>query len=300
MTLETGGHSKSVPQHRKSELCRVMPFYLIMTIAHHHPILEFKHRVAAMNAISSTLTQGGGFLSFASRTLIDSAVKTCQDNFQKKTTDNLCSSCDVKIAFLNLLSTCLVTPWPDGATTSQMHDFHLVAKHLSSDMNTQVSSTSRAFLQLMHSLKTPRSPPLVIVTRTTGSHDAPGQENASVIVDRLKVAQDSMRTSEAAAVEESAKKTSKRKKEKQDEREEASKLKRAKVDVVSPAVESKPKLEKSPVLVNEDVVLDSTAGDTPTPTDDVEEPSAVEQDDDDDDMPDFPTIVDTGPDDEEE
>jgi hypothetical protein len=259
-----------------------------------------------MKAISSTLIQGGGFLSFASRSLIDSSIKTCKESCERKKVDSLYSSSAFKLAFLTLMSRCLVTPWPDGATTSQMHGILDAVRQLTSDVDSIVASDARSLLQLLHSMKTPRSPPLVIVTRSSTEMPAPssGQENASMIVDRLKVAQESMHAKEAISIVEAAAKTSKRKKERNEQNEIAVETKRARKEqsagqVVAAAVVAE---------INPNPAVDVPDGGREAHGEQVDaanvksgEEVSSNLDGDDDEMACFfPGIVDTGPDEDEE
>jgi hypothetical protein len=261
---------------------------------------------AAMKAMASILTQGGGFLSFSSRLLIDSAIKSCLDTYQKRTANNLFSSSEVKLACLQLVSTCLVTPWSDGATTSLVDEMRHATKHLSSDVDMNVASQARNCLQLIHCTKTHRSPPLLIVTRSSGSNETPfsnQEDSASAIVDRLKVVQDSMNAKDP--VQEIPTKKSKRKKDKMEEPTDDTAVKRAKPNVEA---ESKP----DPTVPTFDNSKDSMTQEK-TPADSVVE-SKITADEDDantgsanaeddiegDELDDLmPGIVDTGPDDED-
>mmetsp|Transcript_4542 Transcript_4542/g.5256 ORF Transcript_4542/g.5256 Transcript_4542/m.5256 type:complete len:917 (+) Transcript_4542:112-2862(+) len=126
--------------------------------------------ISTMEAINATLVACEGFLPLRTRMLIDSTIKMCfgiyNTNIRKRSL--IFAMSDVKIAFLELLSTCLLTPWNDGAATVLFKDKEsrdLIKLFATSDADWNVSTKAKCCLQLFPALDTPRAPPLLHVIR---------------------------------------------------------------------------------------------------------------------------------------
>lgn len=249
---------------------------------------------ATLTAMSSVLSEGGGFLSFSSRSLIDSAIKACLHNYLTRTTNCVFSSTDAKLAFLQLVSTCVITPWPDGAVTSLVDDVEQATKFLASDLDMNVASDARKCYQLIHCMKIPRCPPLLIVTRAS-SNDRPfnNQEgSAGAIVDRLK-AVPVLQVVEDVSNEGNSK-SPKRKKGNTSQLVDGIVAKRTKPE--APTLTSGPKADSNPAPVPMDEISES-ADNFAVSRSNVKTSDVDAIDDDMDDM--MPGIIDTGPDEDD-
>lgn len=267
-----------------------------------------------MRTMTSILTHGEGYLSHSSRMLIESAIQCCLDMYQKRTCACVFATSQVKLAFLQLESTCLVTPWPDGASTSLVGEMRQVTSMLASDVDVSVASQARSCLQLMECLKTPRCPPLLIATR--GSSEAQfsaQQDNIGAIVERLRVVQD---TTYASNVKEETPSTiSKGKKERKDKPADGSGVgaKRSKFQARTPSsqqmIETNSDLRMSGVendrasstFSEQSVIADNPlVVEIPEKAADSSSFALNEVNEEGDDMDDLmPGIVDAGPDDED-
>lgn len=246
-------------------------------------------------------------MSFSTRTLIDSSVKSSLEKQSGRSSDVVFSSSPVKTASLNLAATCVMTPWPDGAATSLIDSVRAFARHMAADVDESVAVQAKSCLQTIRAMNTPRAPPLLFITRSSTERSTSRQDDAETVVERLQAVQETIKTKDP--VEATSSKKSKRKKEKHADETDSGKTKRAKLEVKRP-VEQTGKPDK---------VITDTKDEAPTLTDDTPaEPAAsriddktteeakdvaqIEQgnDDDDDDELDFmPGIVDDGPDDDE-
>lgn len=252
---------------------------------------------ATLTTMSSILSEGGGFLSSSSRSLIDSAIKACLDMYLTRTTSSVFTSTEAKVAFLKLVSTCVITPWPDGAVTSLVDVVEQATKLLASELDTNVASNARKCYQLIHCMKTTRCPPLLIVTRASSS-DRPfnSQEgSAGPIIDRLKAVPVFKVVKDIT--KEGSSKSPKGKKELTSQPVDGVIAKRTKPE--APILTSGPKAYSIPASLRMDEISES-----------VEKPAVIgvsgsniktsefgAVDDDMDDM--MPGIIDTGPDEED-
>lgn len=129
-------------------------------------------------------------MPFHTRALIDSVAKICCGIYGKGHVHVLFLMSAVKIAVLEFLIACLITPWPDGATASLLKEALNVAKRFQFDADWSVSTKAKCCLQLFSTLETPRSPPFLQVDRkVTQSELIPSNsqvEDASIILDRLE------------------------------------------------------------------------------------------------------------------
>ncbi|KAI2513464.1 FtsJ-like methyltransferase [Fragilaria crotonensis] len=269
----------------------------------------------AMRTISSILTQGAGYLAHSARLLIDSAIQCCIDVYQRRACTCVFASPEVKLAFLQLELTCMVTPWPDGASTSLAGEMRHATKILASDVDASVASQARSCLQLIECMNTPRCPPLLIATRGSNeAHFSIQQESAGVIVERLRVVRETVITNDAT--DDAPSKGSKGKKERKDTRlADGTDTAAKRTRLVAPAPRIEPTIESNsdPVMtiVEKDQV--SSTHNEPTVTADdgavtdldqtVTHPSCSAVNDvcdDGDDLDDMmPGIIDAGPDDED-
>lgn len=247
-------------------------------------------------------------MSFSTRSLIDSAIKSCLEEQVGRSSHIVFSSSPVKTACLKLVSTCVVTPWPDGATTSLLDLIRDFAQQVASDVDGDVAMQARACLQLIRTMNTPRAPPLLFVTRSSAEKSTNSQDDAATVVERLQAVQEAIKRKDP--VDETPTKKSKRKREKKVDETDPGKLKRTKVET-TPAVEQTGAPEKKAADVEQVVLIKD---ETPTLTDDtpadpkagklenkvtekVTDVARIEEADDDDDELDFmPGIVDDGPD----
>jgi hypothetical protein len=153
--------------------------------------------VAAIQALSSSLIVGGGFLPQSSRSLIDSTIRSCLWNFGKKPNRLLFATPEVKLALVHLMSSTVVTPWQDGSTTSLVNDILLVGEALSADVDEQVAGKANLCIQLIQSMRTTRVPPLTVVARSVPLSTSEQElVNASSIIKRIHAIRESTPASE--------------------------------------------------------------------------------------------------------
>ena len=268
----------------------------------------------AMKTISSILTLGSGYLAHASRLLIDSAIQCCVDMYQKRACTCVFASPEVKLAFLQMEVTCMVTPWPDGASTNLVGEMRHATKILASDVDVCVASQAKSCLQLIECIDTPRCPALLIVTR--GSNEALlsiKQESAGVIIERLRVVRDTIITNDAT--DDAPSKNSQGKQEGKNRLSDGTDTaaKRTKLEASAPRIEpmiesnldpAMPSAEKDqvsssnwePSVIADDAAEIDVLQNVTTPSSPAMEDVGEDGDDLDDMMP---GIVDAGPDDED-
>ena len=148
---------------------------------------------AALNALSTVLITGGGYLSLASRSLIDSIALTCLSSVSAKSSSRVATWPPVKIEILKLGSSCLCTPWPDGAMSSIMSDLRKAAKACTRDRDSVVASEGAACLRLCDALSMPRVPALLIVTNREHCHET---QTAASLIENIKSAREDIAKTE--------------------------------------------------------------------------------------------------------
>lgn len=143
----------------------------------------------AAEALAATLVSCGGFLSASARGLTDSIATTGLSSMTSDNPNSLFSFLPVKVALLDLASTCLATPWADGAASSIVENLVLAARKCESDRNIGVVVASKAALRLCDSYAVPRAPALLFVTRasTAGGPSAPQMDtSAFALIDNIQ------------------------------------------------------------------------------------------------------------------
>jgi hypothetical protein len=143
----------------------------------------------AAEALAATLVSCGGFLSASARGLADSIATTGLSSITSDNPNGLFSCSSVKVALLDLASTCLATPWTDGAASSIVENLAQAARKCESDRNIGVVVASKAALRLCDSYAVPRAPALLFVTRasTAGGPSAPQMDtSAFALIDNIQ------------------------------------------------------------------------------------------------------------------
>jgi hypothetical protein len=152
--------------------------------------------VAALNALSTVLTIGGGYLPLSCRSMIDSIVLTCFASVGVKSKSRVANWPLMKGEMLKLGSVCLCTPWPDGAMSSIMSELRQIAATFMHDCNEDVAAEAAACLRLCDSLSMPRAPALSIVTSREQGREA---QTAVSLLENLKSAREDIVMSQAIA-----------------------------------------------------------------------------------------------------
>ena len=153
-----------------------------------------------MNALAVMVTTGGGYLPFATRSLIDSILSTCISSIRPESGSQIASWPPVQTGTIKLGMACLCTPWPDGAMSAILDELKVIARIYSRDCESMVAMTANICVRLCDALSTPRAPALDIVTRASISNGkrSLGQDTtsaASMIAD-LNSAQEEMKSQE--------------------------------------------------------------------------------------------------------
>lgn len=152
--------------------------------------------VAALNALTTVLTIGGGYLPLSCRSMIDSIVLTCFASVSVKSKSRVANWPLVKVEMLKLGSVCLCTPWPDGAMSSIMSELRQMAGTCTHDCNGDVAAEAAACLRLCDSLSIPRAPALSIVTSREHGREA---QTAVSLLENLKSAREDIVVCQAVA-----------------------------------------------------------------------------------------------------
>jgi hypothetical protein len=143
----------------------------------------------AAEALAATLVSCGGFLSASARGLTDSIATTGLSSMTSDNPNSLFSCSPVKVALLDLASTCLATPWADGAASSIVENLTQAARKCESDRNIGVVVASKAALRVCDSFAVPRAPALLFVTRasTAAGPSAPQMDtSAFALIDNIQ------------------------------------------------------------------------------------------------------------------
>jgi len=117
-------------------------------------------------------TGGGTFLPDKHRATIESIVIKCLSSLSEPLTSSISSHHSLtKMAILQLGVNILCSPWKDGGASSRGNlstTLKRTAMYLrKNDRNINVAASASSALCVCDALMTPRSPPLVIVTRST-------------------------------------------------------------------------------------------------------------------------------------
>jgi hypothetical protein len=145
----------------------------------------------AVDALATILNSCGGFLSLKTRSLIDSVALTCLTDYIGNSRSIISSWSRTKVAVLNLGITCICTPWPDSAMSELTTTLRSTAQVLVNDSDRRVSLLALHGLQVCNMQCTYRAPPLCIVTRSTLGESVERNfevETASAIVKGLELA----------------------------------------------------------------------------------------------------------------
>jgi hypothetical protein len=255
--------------------------------------------------------------------LVESIAGTCLTSVLSVTSSSMPSFGLVKAAVLTFGTSCVSTPWPDGAGCSIVALLRAAAKECENDQETITSSAASVALKSCDTVAFPRVPALQVITRSAVSN-LPTTSAKAVSAEAIAVSLESARNeiirAEAVAVQ-----AEEKKQEDKAEAESAKKAKRAKSTKskqVSTTVASTDLPEESgpPEKANPDNNVASTIAETEvndavemidSDNESVAKPSNppkkatdgargdnddAEEADDDDDDDDFPMIVDCGPD----
>ena len=185
----------------------------------------------AAEALAATLVSCGGFLSASARGLADSIATTGLSSMTSDNPNSLFSCSSVEIALLDLASTCLATPWADGAASSIVENLAQAARKCESDRNIGVVVASKAALRLCDSYAVPRAPALLFVTRasTAGGPSAPQMDtSAFALIDNIqKSRSESLKAEKAKEAAEAEKAKEKAELERVKEKAEADRKEKA-------------------------------------------------------------------------
>jgi len=196
--------------------------------------------VSAISSISEMLLESSGFLPFHTRTLIDSTAKVCCEIYGKGNVHVLFLMSEVKIAVLDLLTACLTSPWPDGATANLLEEALLVANRFKLNVDWNVSMKARFCLQLFSTLETPRSPPFLQIHRKLARSESTSAnqpvDDALALMSRLETLENKLQKEDLSE----GSRGGKRKREKDDNSADTFKTKHPKTDVNTSRVEEKP------------------------------------------------------------
>jgi hypothetical protein len=127
----------------------------------------------------------------------------------------------VKISFLELASSCVTTPWNDGASSSIVNILIQAARKHEADVDEKVSMAAKAALRLCDATGVPRAPALLYVSRATAANatSAPRTDtSASDLIKNIQTAR--VAASEARKAVENVAKAKKEKAEEKRQREE--------------------------------------------------------------------------------
>jgi hypothetical protein len=172
------------------------------------------------------VASANGFLGLAARSIIDSIVVTClaRNNSGFSVDPFTCSS--VQTSTLRLASTCLSTPWNDGAASSVARLLKNFAQKVLNDGDEGMSLSAMEALRLCDLFGTPRAPPLVYVNRTVNDNAERFESLAPNAIAGIQIAQVENKKARVA-VEEAEKNKLQEKRLRDKEREDLNKIKRA-------------------------------------------------------------------------
>lgn len=128
-------------------------------------------------------------MSLTSRALIDSIATTGLKTIISPYQNEIASSSSIKVAMLEFGSSCLTTPWPNGASSSILEQLQLAASSCKADAST-VSSTASATLRLCDTVSTPRVPALHVVTKKVDLSSSKAPVSSDMLLEGLQNAQE--------------------------------------------------------------------------------------------------------------
>jgi hypothetical protein len=234
-------------------------------------------RTACADCLRATLISCGGFLGFSIRSLIDSVVLTGLTDIDNSSTLFVWSP--VKASLFELASSCVKTPWNDGASSSIVDTLIQAARKCEADMDARVSMAAMDALRACDSVGVPRAPALLYVSRATATttNSAPQTDaSASDLIKNLQTAQ--VEAAEAKKAAENAKTARKEKveeKHRRDEEQILEQVKAAKRKKTEPKKGSSEKIEHAnasgdeprPLAANNDSAMKTDEAPKPTKED---------------------------------
>jgi flagellar biosynthesis GTPase FlhF len=214
----------------------------------HFCLLNVPLRTTAAECLTAILISCGGFITSSTRSLIDSVAATGLSSLETSSPSPIFDWSSVKVAFLNLASNCLTTPWADGAASSIASTLSRVARQCEKDSDFVVSVAAMAALRLCDLSATPRAPALVFVTRATtvNATSAPQMDaSASSLIDGIRAAREE--TIRAEKEQEKRKAEEKNRKEEQEQEKQKAEEKRRKEEQGRAAETKRLKKDHAPI-----------------------------------------------------
>jgi hypothetical protein len=260
---------------------------------------------ASAECLAAILPSGGEYLSLKIRGLLDSTASLCLSCITSART--LSTFGHVRASFLLFSTSCVGTPWSDGAASSITNDLMTVARSCQQDPEAAVLQAANSAIQLCEAFTFPRVPALTVVTRSSSTLSTPPAEAMQKELADVSSEIDARRAEELRMEEENERK----KREEPPSRQEK---KKPKIDkrVSKPT----PELKASEIIAppvgdggkSEEGKAEDDKNDKASP--DVENKAPVHEkeslmetegqpEDDDGSDEDFPMIVDCGPDDDD-
>ena len=132
----------------------------------------------SVTCLNMCMLSCGEFLSMSIRSLIESVVVSAMSQIcgTRQPSVQLLSWSLAKISLLQLTSTCVTTPWKDGASSALVELLNTAANKLKNDVDGGVSLNARAALRICDTIGVPRSPALIYVARVTSTNDTHGTD----------------------------------------------------------------------------------------------------------------------------
>ena len=128
---------------------------------------------ASATCLNMVLVSCGEFLAIPIRSLIESVVVNALSQMcgTKQPSVQLLSWSLAKVSLLRLASTCVTTPWQDGASSALVELLMSAANNLKNDVDGEVSLTARSALRICETIGVPRAPALTYITRAVSTND---------------------------------------------------------------------------------------------------------------------------------
>ena len=140
--------------------------------------------VASADCLADSLASGGEYLSLMIRNLLDSVAVICLSSICTGRSGTI-SFAEVKASFLRFATSCVATPWQDGAASSIAKDLLEAARLCDKDAEYTVMQASSSAIRLCNALACPRAPALIVVTRSEKAVEQPAAE----MLNQIAVAQ---------------------------------------------------------------------------------------------------------------
>ena len=125
--------------------------------------------------LESALSVAGPYLDANTRSTIESVAGTCLSSLSGRSTTNApgptLSYSSTKCTLLKLASSCICAPWSDGAGSSLVGLLRRTAESLKRDTDGEVASAACSAICLCNAITVPRSPPMIVVSRSSGIDD---------------------------------------------------------------------------------------------------------------------------------